>query len=674
MGRITVSKSILSLITICLLNASLYAYSGGSGDPNDPYQIATAQDLIDLGNEPNDYDKHFIMTADIDFVGHVFYQAVIAPAVLVWDSESFSNNLSGESFSGSFHGQGYAIRNLPIYGYDKDVLGLFGHTDERAVITSVGLKSTSVESNGDYIGCLVGYNRGTVSSCYSMGAIIGNDCSGGLVGMNSGTITSSYSTVDVDPYKKPYVYNSTSRNMGGLAGSNRGTIISSYSAGTVSGAACVGGLVGFNGGSIISSYSTGTVSASEYLGGLVGFNGTSITSCYSTGRVIALGYRDIGGLVGYTFGTGVVTSSFWNLQTSGQSASSGGKGLFTATMQKTASFLDAGWDFIDENAHGTCDFWTMSAGSYPRLAVFAGHTPSEPEGSGTLNNPYLLRDANDLGSIWYRSEANYRLESDIDMTGIEWLAPVIPAFSGGFDGNGHVIHHLQIHGGSYVGLFGACSPRGTISHIGLEDMNINGRRWFIGSLVGFNEGTVTSSYSTGTTSGFHYIGGLVGQNNGTITSSYSSVTVSGNTCVGGLVGRNRGPIISSYSMGAITGKYYEIGGLVGDNDGLITSSYSTGAVSGDKDVGGLVGRNRDNTITSSFWDIETSGLDTSSGGIGLTTVEMMDIKTFLDVGWDFIGETINGPHDIWTMPKHDYPRLTWEFAGPNLPSADHGDY
>jgi len=41
-------------------------YSGGTGEPNDPYQIATAEDLMLLGDSPEDYDKHFILTADID--------------------------------------------------------------------------------------------------------------------------------------------------------------------------------------------------------------------------------------------------------------------------------------------------------------------------------------------------------------------------------------------------------------------------------------------------------------------------------------------------------------------------------------------------------------------------------------------------------------------------------
>jgi hypothetical protein len=38
-------RAIPVLITVCLLNLPVYAkYSGGTGEPNDPYQIATAAD------------------------------------------------------------------------------------------------------------------------------------------------------------------------------------------------------------------------------------------------------------------------------------------------------------------------------------------------------------------------------------------------------------------------------------------------------------------------------------------------------------------------------------------------------------------------------------------------------------------------------------------------------
>jgi hypothetical protein len=55
------------LTIICLLSFPAYAkYSGGTGEPNDSYQITTAEDLMLLGDSPEDYDKHFILTADID--------------------------------------------------------------------------------------------------------------------------------------------------------------------------------------------------------------------------------------------------------------------------------------------------------------------------------------------------------------------------------------------------------------------------------------------------------------------------------------------------------------------------------------------------------------------------------------------------------------------------------
>lgn len=79
------ARMIPVLMVVCFLTLPAPAqYSGGTGEPNDPYQIATAADLIALGETPDDYDKHFILTADIDLDpnlpgGRVFDKAVIAP-------------------------------------------------------------------------------------------------------------------------------------------------------------------------------------------------------------------------------------------------------------------------------------------------------------------------------------------------------------------------------------------------------------------------------------------------------------------------------------------------------------------------------------------------------------------------------------------------------------------
>ena len=56
------------------------------------------------------------------------------------------------------------------------------------------------------------------------------------------------------------------------------------------------------------------------------------------------------------------------METSGQTISDGGEGKTTAEMQTAGTFLEAGWDFMFENANGTEDIWWIFEDmSYPRL-------------------------------------------------------------------------------------------------------------------------------------------------------------------------------------------------------------------------------------------------------------------------------------------------------------------
>ena len=42
---------------------------------------------------------------------------------------------------------------------------------------------------------------------------------------------------------------------------------------------------------------------------------------------------------------------------------------------------------------------------------------------------------------------------------------------------------------------------------------------------------------------------------------------------------------------------------------------------------------------------------------------MLTAATFLEAGWDFVGETENGTDDIWWIDEgQDYPRLWWELG------------
>jgi filamentous hemagglutinin family protein len=214
-------------------------------------------------------------------------------------------------------------------------------------------------------------------------------------------------------------------------------------------------------------------------------------------------------------------------------------------------------------------------------------------------------------------------------------------FTGSFDGNGHVIDALYINRpsrdkphASYVGLLGVVGSGGTVTNIGLTNVDITGYDT-AGGLAGTNYGTIKNSYAAGSVSGDDgYVGGLVGDNYGKISNSYATGNVSGYSRIGGLVGENHysGKISNSYATGSVSGNYV-IGGLVGQNtEGTITNSYATGRVSAKDYRGGLVGSDAAGTVTNSYWDTDTSGRSTSHGGTGLTTKQFTDMSIFST--WD----------------------------------------
>jgi hypothetical protein len=537
----------------------------------------------------------------------------------------------------------------------QNVGGLIGYND-RGSISKCYSTSMDIEADGQ-VGGLVGENwLGSITMSYSSGSITAKfGCVGGLVGMNDySSIDTCYSTCTVSIVSSKgsdagglVGFNGRGRIttcystgivtgdyvVGGFTGSNSGSIIVSYSTGPVTGNRGVGGLVGTNTGNLVSNYSTGTVIGNDAVGGLVGGNGGSISMSYSSGTVSGISY--VGGLVG-SGDPGFATNSVWDKEASGQTISAGGMGLTTIEMQDIDIFLNMGWDFVGEILNGTCDYWQISPGDYPRLCCYNGNSPKMPQGFGTAQEPYMISDSRDLGTVWFKPLAHYQLETSIDMSGIMWSTAAIPWFGGTFDGNGHVISNLHIKGSGHLGLFGQLEFGATISNVGIEKIDIHGTGNNIGGLVGTNGGAVTMSYSIGTVIGNEDVGGLVGRNIRNLTSSYSNVNVTGNKRVGGLLG-----VCFSYSG--------------------IKNNYSTGVVIGNEDVGGLIGYNYWSDITSCFWDIETSGLTTSIDGIGLTTADMQTASTFLEAGWDFVEETENGTDDIWwILEGQDYPRLWWE--------------
>jgi hypothetical protein len=361
---------VLSVLTFSF-SAYSGTYSGGSGTSEDPYKISDVNDMNEIGANPDDWDDHFILTADIDMSGFEYTTALIAP-----DTNNSTAGFQGTAFAGVFDGAGYVISNLTIddTGAGNDFLGLFGIIDGTSVqIINLGLVDVNVSGNS-YVASLAGYNKqGNISNCNATGSVSGNNNIGGLVGFSRSSAISNCSasgTISGNNYlgglvgvsfggsiSNCYATGSVSGDdyLGGLVGENRGFISNCYVSVSIIGgvdSVCLGGLVGSNWRTISNCYANGTVSSGIGLGGLVGFNyyGT-ISNCYASGSVS--GDNALGGLVGYNEGLDS-TSHCYFLETTGPDNGYGSP-LTDAQMQQQSSFV--GWDFVGETASGTSQIW-----------------------------------------------------------------------------------------------------------------------------------------------------------------------------------------------------------------------------------------------------------------------------------------------------------------------------
>jgi hypothetical protein len=357
-------------------------------------------DIAGLQSITNDLSADYILANNID-----------ASITGTWNSGAGFIPIGNSSapFTGSFDGQGHTITGLTMKN-NLQLSGLFGEIGSTGRVSNIALVNAhvtnqSLDASQTYVGALAAQNKGTVSNAsvsggntfgtnpHSLGQLVGyntgtiteshssgtltthNNTVGGLVGYNNGQISLSYSTTNLAPGAVGGIF-------GGLVGLNdvSGSISQSYATGNVVGYANtgVGGLAALSRGSIESSYATGNVSMNAeggVAGGLVGYlegfwdvpGSGHVSQSYSTGRVTGGPLTRTGGLIGFNWNAwepGI--SSYWDIQTSGQSTSEGGTPLTTAQLQ--SSTLPAGFD---------PSVWSAKAGEYPKLTGVGGQqTPT----------------------------------------------------------------------------------------------------------------------------------------------------------------------------------------------------------------------------------------------------------------------------------------------------------
>ncbi|MHC4646306.1 MAG: GLUG motif-containing protein [Planctomycetota bacterium] len=429
--RLGPNKAILGMAFVVFLStkASEARYNGGTGEPDAPYRIATAEDLNDIGNHVEDYNKYFVCVNDINLADYSGTQFNIIgsesnPFTGVFDGNdkiiwNFTWSCANRDFVGLFGclDGGGQIKDLRMENVDVNALNgkgigsLVGGSSDSSITNCYSEGRVGVMANGvgglvgfnsyysmiidcywtgsvdgnDYVGALVGSNRGTITNCRSAGSVSGREEIGGLVGNNTdGTITGSHSAVLV----------AGERFVGGLAGGSHGMITKCCSTGSVSGTEYVGGLVGYSGfHTATDCYSTCTVDGNDYVGGLVGCNNSyrTMTNCYSRGSVDANNY--VGGLVGYHKSwSGLYASCFWDSEVNpdvngiGNADDPNVTGRKTSEMQTGSTFTDAGWDFVE--------VWGIGENqTYPFLLKHV---------TGDLNHSGLVdwRDFAILGGHW----------------------------------------------------------------------------------------------------------------------------------------------------------------------------------------------------------------------------------------------------------------------------------
>ena len=114
-------------------------FSGGTGEPNDPYQVALADQLFHLADHRHLWDKAYVLVNDIDLHPDQTPRAPFSQAVI-------------HHFTGIFDGNDHTISNLMITG--GKYLGLFGRLESSAQVFDLNVIEVNMNGSERFVGGL----------------------------------------------------------------------------------------------------------------------------------------------------------------------------------------------------------------------------------------------------------------------------------------------------------------------------------------------------------------------------------------------------------------------------------------------------------------------------------------------------------------------------------------
>lgn len=603
----------------------------GSGTEEDPYLIATLEELMDF--------RDIVNTGNDDICGRLVADIDLNPDFAFSDDGSYTGPegkqpeqwtpIGGSyAYSGIFDGDGHTISGLYINmnttSLDDGYYGLFGYVGH-GTVQDVNLTNSylSVTSSGFYIwiGGIVGRmsSDGTISGCTSDAAVsvistatTSNVYAGGIVGEDSFLGAADSGTVENCGNTGNISASGMNSYAGGVIGSTDMmlTVSACYNTGNVTattasgfGSVYAGGVAGNNDCEIINCYNTGTVNAdastgrSAYAGGVAGSHGwgnrqCTISNSYSIGGVTASagsGTVFMGGVVGRSNAT--VTNVYYLTGTTSigiGNTTSDPSGVWSRTENEmktstTVDLLNGAQSPAPWQQDRAIDGEQVNDG-YPILfwqGVFNG-------GVGTQEDPYLIATKEQLEA--FRDLVNNgrnnglcgKLTADIDLN---------PGFTfsadGSYTGSGIPEQWTPIESQNYRGSFDGDGHVIRGLYINSNDSELYSVGLFgnlsASSVIIQNLGLENSYISSNS----RYAGGIIGHNAGTVQNCYSTAAVSSSsdyTSVGGVVGSNIGTVQNCFSTGPVSWTYQGqgqayLGGVTGSNSGTVQNCFSTGTVS-----------------------------------------------------------------------------------------------
>ena len=291
------------------------------------------------------------------------------------------------------------------------------------------------------------------------------------------------------------------------------------------------------------------------------------------------------------------------------------------------------------------------------------------DGAGTEADPYLIGNARQMmnlpGALVSGSITYFKLISDIDMTGIDWVSPNADSpYNKGInlDGGNHTISKLTCKAAAYPGLIGILY--GGVKDLTIDGSTINGSGnsgvlagyigtgSFTASITGVTvknstvtaknyaggiggrvgaKSTITDCHVINTTvsSTAERVGGVIGQldSKGSTVSNCTAenVTLSAPKNVGGVIGVCYNDISNCSASGTITSPNttsntdIALGGIVGYLEGCTVSNCSASVsipqATNGRDIGGAVGKMVTGTLKQCYSTGTVSGIQRNVGGL-----------------------------------------------------------